>query len=46
MPTKFSISIFLAALIGASILAPAESCTTDTECETEAALRCLIGCES
>jgi hypothetical protein len=49
MPTKFSIFIFLAALALASILAAQESpyeCDTDTECETEAALRCLIGCEA
>jgi hypothetical protein len=46
--SRISISVFLCALIGASILAAYESpyqCTTDTECETEAAKRCLILCE-
>jgi hypothetical protein len=46
--TRISIFIFIAALIGASILAAHESpyqCTTDTECETESALRCFILCE-
>ena len=45
---RISISVFLGALALASILAARESgyeCTTDTECETEAALRCLILCE-
>jgi hypothetical protein len=48
MPTKFSIFIFLAALVLASILAARESgyeCTTDIECEIEAAKRCFILCE-
>jgi hypothetical protein len=46
--TRLSISVFLAALALASILAAQESpyqCDTDTECETEAALRCFILCE-
>jgi hypothetical protein len=45
---RLSISVFLCALIGASILAAYESpyqCDTDTECEVEAALRCFILCE-
>ena len=46
--TRISLIIFLAALIGASVLAARESgyeCTTDTECEIEAATRCFILCE-
>jgi hypothetical protein len=46
---RIPVSVFLAAVALASILAAHESpynCTTDTECETEAALRCLIGCEA
>jgi hypothetical protein len=46
--TRLSISVFLAALALASILAAHESpyqCDTDTECEVEAALRCFILCE-
>ena len=46
--TRISIIVFLAALTLASILAALESgyeCTTDTECEIEAAKRCFILCE-
>jgi hypothetical protein len=46
--SRLSIAVFLAALALASILAAHEApyqCDTDTECETEAALRCFILCE-